>query len=165
MRSGFTCFLALTLVLPVAMLPATAPGQPADPAPSIVLPVPANLIQPKYPPALVRQRTSGYLLMQFRLDDEGKPRDPRVLMEEPKGAFQRAVKQTLSRLRFSVPPDWAARHPDRLLDFGYVFVVDKCVGEGLFDNLFPGIDTNMVVSVWLDRKKEEACKGVNGPRP
>jgi len=109
-------------------------------------------LQPRYPPHLFRKGISGYVLVQFRLNDEGMPQDARVVMADPQGAFDSAVLQSVAKLRFEVPQEWVAAHPNRLLDFGYVFVIERCV-DG---DLFPGM-TTVIVSAWRSREAGEKC--------
>ncbi len=124
----------------------------ASPQSSVATPRLAVPHLPRYPSNLLRKGVSGYVLVQFRLDDDGKPRDARVVMGEPKGAFDRAVLLSVSNLRFDVPQEWIATHPNRILDFGYVFVIEGCVDK----NLFPGI-SSVIVSVWRSREAGDEC--------
>jgi hypothetical protein len=82
------------------------------------------------------------VLVQFRLDDKGKPQDARVVFAEPKDTFERTVLADVIRLRFKVPPEWAATNPDRSLQLAYVFRIEGCTS--ISGEAFPGIDTVVV---------------------
>lgn len=134
--------------------PSSAPdkAEEAQPGSPNNAPRMTNPIMPIYPSTLFRWGKQGYVVVQFRLDQDGKPQNARVVVSEPKGAFDRAVLNSLPRLRYTVPPEWAASHPDRLVEVGYVFVIEKCVSG----NLFPGRDMIVVVAS-RDRPKGNEC--------
>lgn len=157
--------LGAGLALFMTSLAAAPPGV-TDPPPSTDPPVEApakgpeprakNLrgLMPRYPTAQLRKGISGYVLVQFRLDEDGIPQDPRVVMEQPKGTFASAVLQRLRRAKFEVPPEWVARNPGRLHELGYVFLVERCLEK----DVFPGIEA-VVIEVWRRRSDGERCHG------
>jgi len=130
---------------------AVSPGEVIAQAPE---PKQIRFLVPPYPSAQMRNGISGYVLVQFRLDEKGRPRDSRVLMTNPQGAFESAVLRHLWKVRYDVPPEWAARNPTRLLEIGYIFVFERCVDK----NLFPGI-TSVVISVWRNSADAKQCDG------
>lgn len=85
------------------------------------------------------------MLFQFRLDEDGQAQDSKVLLSEPKGAFDSAALFFLSKLRFSVPPEWLSTHPNRVIDFGFLYAAGQC----LLKDIFPGIESVTVVG-WVD---------------
>lgn len=117
----------------------TAIAAESSPAPTEVKPVASNLreIRPGYPRDASRQGIQGNVLMQFRLSDKGRPQDVKVLLAEPQGVFEQHAAKIASKLRFKVPADWAARHPNRIMDFGVQYVIDGCATR----EVFPGVYT------------------------
>lgn len=92
----------------------------------------------------VLKSVSGEVLLQFRLDNQGKPQDVRVVLAEPNGEFERHSRILVSKMRFSLPPEWVASHPKRIHEVAFVYRVNRCLPT----NPFPGVDTIMM-QAWL----------------
>jgi TonB family protein len=120
-----------------------------------------NLIKPnfpRYPRAMLRKGASGYVLVQFGLDEEGRPQDARVLLAHPKDGFEETVLKFLRKLRYEVPAEWAARHPNRIVELGFVFLINSCTEA----NLFPGV-TSITVTAWRrDHPSYNECHVASG---
>ncbi|MEZ5565890.1 MAG: energy transducer TonB [Gammaproteobacteria bacterium] len=100
---------------------------------------------------------SGDVLLQYRLDDKGKPQDIRVVLAEPKGVFEKHSIHLLSKMRYSLPPQWIADHPKRIREIAFVYMVNRCPPK----DPFPGIAIVLMDS-WLNSpevdKVREACE-------
>lgn len=96
-----------------------------------------------FPAELLQKRISGSVLLQFRLDEDGKPQNARVVLAEPKAAYESTALEFISHSRFSVPPEWVVSHPNRIFEFGIVFLVGQCQ----IKDLFPGI-TSVTFTAW-----------------
>lgn len=97
---------------------------------------------PDYPPLLRQRGVSGFVLVQFRLEDHGRPRDPRVVLAEPQGAFEDVVLKSMRRLRFNAPPEWALSYPNRIMEMVYIFLIENCAHADA--KAFPGMDALIV---------------------
>ncbi|MCI0636653.1 MAG: energy transducer TonB, partial [Actinobacteria bacterium] len=55
-------------------------------------------------PAFARQtRQSGFVMLQFTLDTQGRVQNPRVRASQPPGVFDQAALSAIRRCRYSVP--------------------------------------------------------------
>jgi TonB family protein len=69
---------------------------------------------PRFPAAMLRKGQSGFVLLQLRLADDGSTYAHRIVLSDPKGAFDKTVVDIArKKLRFEVPIEWVEKHPDR----------------------------------------------------
>jgi protein TonB len=77
------------------------PGPPARPryvqAADLV---PVARTAPRYPERARRRRLEGRVLVEFRVDERGRVRDPRIVESRPPGVFDDTVLRTVARWRF-----------------------------------------------------------------
>jgi TonB family protein len=93
---------------------------------------------PRFTAEMLNKGQSGYVLLQFRLDDEGGTYDHRIVISDPKGAFDETVVSfARKRLRFKVPAEWVESHADRNYEMAFLFLIESCAKV----DLFPGITT------------------------
>ncbi|MDP2325254.1 MAG: energy transducer TonB [Gammaproteobacteria bacterium] len=150
--------LACSAILIASVGPAFAAE--SNSAPPNVKPVLLNLAQvvPRYPEKLTKKGITGGVVLQFRLDEKGKPQDVKVLQADPKDTFEKHALYTVSKMRFSVPPEWLASHPDRVLDFGILYLVDRCLVEDNFPDVQFMTLIDWSVNSWRDANKMmDAC--------
>lgn len=123
----------------------SAPAEQHEPDKSGAEPKILNIrrISHSFPAAARRNNVSGDVLLQFRLDDKGKARDIRVVLAEPRNVFDEAAIRMVATMRFSLPPEWVASHPKRLLELAVVYLANRC-GHG---DPFPGIHT-ITMTAW-----------------
>lgn len=93
--------------------------------------------RPTVPFTAIRGHISGDVLVQFRLDDKGRAQDVRVVLAEPRGIFDKHALRAVAAMRFSLPPEWLASHPKRLLELAFVYLINRCMPG----DPFPGIHT------------------------
>jgi protein TonB len=62
--------------------------------------VATNTPQPPYPPAALRQKLSGEVIVSFVVNTDGSVGQVRVVSAKPRGVFDRGVVQTVGRWRF-----------------------------------------------------------------
>lgn len=84
---------------PVQAAPAPVQAAPA-PARSSGTPVAISTPQPDYPPEALRAGVTGEIEVQFTVNTDGSVSDVRVVKANPRGAFDRAVRGTVSRWRY-----------------------------------------------------------------
>ncbi len=90
-----------------------------------------------------RKFVNGDVLVQFRLDEKGRARDARVVLAEPKGAFEKHALYLVSMMRFSLPPEWVAGNQSRIFEFAFLYLMDQCQMR----DPFPGV-TTMTITGW-----------------
>lgn len=56
---------------------------------------------PHYPPAALRSRQEGWVIVSFTIDPEGRPRDVKVIDSQPRRVFDRAAIEAVDRYRFT----------------------------------------------------------------
>jgi TonB family protein len=86
------------------------PTFPADTIPAPKMPdCRGNNHEDYYPPPLIRTSTQGEVLVDFRIDQHGSPRDIRVLASSPNRgqALATASLRLLKDMNCPVPKDWA----------------------------------------------------------
>ncbi len=95
---------------PIAVAPAAADDPPAAsveaPRPVVAdprLPVPDQVVQPRYPLEALQGGTTGKVDLGFRIGTDGSVRDIRVLHAQPSGIFEQAAIAALRQWHFSVP--------------------------------------------------------------
>lgn len=160
-RTAIIRIIVVTCSAILAISAGAALAAGSNSKPDTVKPVITNLrqVRPRYPEAASRERVQGNILMQFRLSEKGKPRDIKVLLAEPQGVFERNALSIASRLRFSVPAEWLAANPNRILDFGIQFLIDSCPTK----DIFPGIKTIQIYDFSVNSTQDayklmDACK-------
>lgn len=72
--------------------------------------------QPAYPPDLLRERIEGYVEVEYRRDADGRPRDARVVLAMPRGAFEQAALAAVNEWR-GAPAAGEPRRETRRFDF------------------------------------------------
>ena len=80
-------------------------------------------IETAYPPEARDRGVAGFVLVQFYLPDDGKPVRPVAVLSEPVGLFEPSALEHLSKIRFSVPPEWVAAHPNRIVEVAFLYQV------------------------------------------
>ena len=84
-----------------------APAAPVEaPRPIVAdpkLPVPDQVVQPRYPLAALQSGTTGKVDLGFRIGADGNVRDIHVLHAQPSGMFEQAAIAALRQWHFSVP--------------------------------------------------------------
>lgn len=77
--------------------PLPAPAKAAAPT----APQPLRVVQPSYPLDALRNNVEGKVELEFRIGDDGRVRDVRVLSAEPVGVFDQAAILALRQWRFA----------------------------------------------------------------
>jgi len=72
----------------------TAPALPAEPFEKLLV------TDPIYPPQALRNRTTGWVEMEFTITESGVVRDIEVVEAEPHGVFERAATDALGHWQF-----------------------------------------------------------------
>lgn len=62
--------------------------------------LPIVQVPPQYPPAALRQRVEGWVLVEFTIGTEGQVKDPRVVQADPPGVFDESALSAVQRFRF-----------------------------------------------------------------
>ena len=112
----------------VTMLSAGAfAGQQAN-VEQTVKPQPAvKKVAPKYPEMAHRKGVSGYVLVEYKLDEKGRAQDIEVVEAQPKRVFSKAAIRALKRSRFDVVDVDTNELP--MQTKLYVFDIDMAGGE------------------------------------
>ncbi|MEZ5562462.1 MAG: TonB family protein [Gammaproteobacteria bacterium] len=118
-----------------------------------------QVMPPSVPDALSNDHVNGHVLLQFRLDENGKAQDAKVVLAQPKGAFEKNALYLVSKMRFSLPAEWIARQPDRILEYAIVYLHDSCP----VSDQFPGIRTTVIYHFSANTGRDadkmmDACK-------
>ena len=99
--------------LPVPVRPA-APAAAAPSAPavsSIALARPVHRVPPQYPVKAKQQGIEGYVVMDLRINAEGRVEDVRVVREKPEGVFRASALRVVRRWAFVSPAEPAVAAP------------------------------------------------------
>ena len=85
---------------------AAAPSAPA--VSSIALARPVHRVPPQYPVKAKQQGIEGYVVMDLRINAEGRVEDVRVVREKPEGVFRASALRVVRRWAFMPPaePAW-----------------------------------------------------------
>lgn len=105
------------VTLPVVYWSGPPPESPAAPsaavpsAPavsSIALARPVHRVPPQYPVKAKQQGIEGYVVMDLRINAEGRVEDVRVVREKPEGVFRASALRVVRRWAFMPPaePAW-----------------------------------------------------------
>ncbi|ADN75628.1 TonB family protein [Ferrimonas balearica DSM 9799] len=62
--------------------------------------MPLYRVEPAYPQRALRMRAEGYVLMEFTIDEQGRPRNIRVIESEPVRLFDQAAMKALARWKY-----------------------------------------------------------------
>ncbi|MBY5991111.1 energy transducer TonB [Ferrimonas balearica] len=62
--------------------------------------MPLYRVEPAYPQRALRMRAEGYVVMEFTIDEQGRPRKISVLESEPVRLFDQAAMQALARWKY-----------------------------------------------------------------
>ncbi len=62
--------------------------------------MPLYRVEPAYPQRALRMRAEGYVVMAFTIDEQGRPRDIKVIESEPVRLFDQAAMQALARWKY-----------------------------------------------------------------
>ncbi|MBY6188635.1 energy transducer TonB [Marinobacter hydrocarbonoclasticus] len=62
--------------------------------------MPLYRVEPAYPQRALRMRAEGYVVMEFTIDEQGRPRNIRVIESEPIRLFDQAAMKALSRWKY-----------------------------------------------------------------
>lgn len=95
-----------------------------------------------YPPDALEKGIGGYVLVQFSLPDDGRPRQPVVVMSEPKGVFEGVALERLQIMQFTVPAAWVAKNQNRRHELVFMYYV---WGEKLAD--VPAFRTEAIMTI------------------
>jgi protein TonB len=90
-------------VLSVGMAPASAePAVTSAPKPitAISAPKPITRANPAYPRAALRRGVEGSVLLEFSVDGSGNVVSPRVIESTPRGVFDAAALEALSKWKY-----------------------------------------------------------------
>lgn len=68
---------------------------------SAIIPA-SKTVSPQYPASAHRKGMSGYVLVNYSVDENGKARNITVVEEEPRRVFSKAAVRALKRSRFDV---------------------------------------------------------------
>lgn len=84
----------------------SAPSAPA--VSSIALARPVHRVPPQYPVKAKQQGIEGYVVMDLRINAEGRVEDVRVVREKPEGVFRASALRVVRRWAFMPPaePAW-----------------------------------------------------------
>ena len=85
---------------------AAVPSAPA--VSSIALARPVHRVPPQYPVKAKQQGIEGYVVMDLRINAEGRVEDVRVVREKPEGVFRASALRVVRRWAFMPPaePAW-----------------------------------------------------------
>lgn len=75
--------------------------QALDQESSNIIPA-SKTVSPQYPTAAHRKGMSGYVLLNYSVDENGKARNITVVEEEPRRVFSKAAMRALKRSRFDI---------------------------------------------------------------
>lgn len=123
-------FKSILLVVAIVSASFASISQANDQS-SVVLPTEKS-VAPQYPASAHRKGMSGYVLVEFSLDEKGRARDIVVVDEQPKRVFSKAAIRALKRSSFDVE----GASEDQLASQKklYVFDVDRSMATRVARN-------------------------------
>jgi len=95
---------AMDMAIAVPSLPSVAPPSDlSDMGDVLIGQVPKHRVNPKYPRRALQRKIQGYVVVEFKVDKEGKVVDDSLVFIEsqPKGMFERSVRKSLLRWEYN----------------------------------------------------------------
>lgn len=62
--------------------------------------MPLSRVQPQYPIRALKRNIEGYVVMEFTIDGDGRPKDINVIDAKPQNIFEREARRALQRWKY-----------------------------------------------------------------
>lgn len=114
LKLKYVVFLLLIAIITACNAPQQRNTETTTVANNLDAAVPIFRQPPQYPRQAALDGIEGYVTLFFFVDENGRPRDIKIVDSDPTGIFELSAIQALYQWRFPPPDDPGKRHFQRL---------------------------------------------------